>query len=310
MIATAADTELLTVTGAVRAAAAALRVAGTGTPELDARILACRASGLGRTQLITQSRSVLDPEAAATLRELVARRCNGEPIARILGQREFWGMDFLLTPAALVPRPDSETLVQAALSVIEAGPGRKAPLRIADLGTGSGCLLVALLAELPAAFGVGIDISWEAVRTARENAARNGVGERSAFIAGSWAAAVTGRFDVIVTNPPYIASSELAELDVEVSEYEPRIALDGGSDGLGAYRALLPSAVQSLASDGVFLAEVGAGQAAAVTRLIVGAGLASEQAWRDLSGIDRAVSARKQKRSDTQKALGKTGRTR
>jgi release factor glutamine methyltransferase len=276
----------------LRDAGATLRVAGVETPELDARVLAAYAIGVGTGELIAASREPLDPSVAAGLRALIARRADGEPVARILGRREFWGLDFALNQATLVPRPDSETLIEAALELVDRGPGRSAPWRVADLGTGSGCLLISLLMELPAALGVGTDISAEALGAARANTRRHGVDGRAAFVVGSWAEALAG-VDVMVANPPYIAGDAICSLAREVARHEPRTALDGGRDGLNAYRALLPTALRALAPEGVILVEIGAGQEAAVGELIEGAGLARYAVWPDLAGTMRVLAARR-----------------
>ena len=189
----------------------------------------------------------LTGEEVSRLDAWTARRLAREPVARILGEREFWGLPFELTTETLVPRPDTETIVETALSLF---PDRHAPLRLVDLGTGSGCLLVALLHEWPQAIGVGIDRSPDAVRTARSNARRNGVGSRSLFVVSDWASAIGGGVDLIVSNPPYIASDVVESLDLDVREHDPRLALDGGADGLDAYRIILAEARPLLSAEG------------------------------------------------------------
>lgn len=284
-----------TLSAALRAAAGRLRVAGMRTPELDARVLACHVTGLTAGGLIAEGRAPFAGPEAARFDALIARRAAGEPVARLVGGREFWGMDFALDGHTLVPRPDSETVVQAALDLIDGGPGRAAALRICDLGTGSGCLLVALLRELPNAFGVGVDLDPGAAAAARANARRNAVAERAVFLAGGWAEAIAGGCDVIVANPPYICSDDILDLEPEVARHEPRLALDGGADGLSAYRDMVPSAVRALAPGGVLVAEFGEGQRAAVERVLRGAGLRPAGVWRDLAGRERAVAARRAK---------------
>ena len=211
--------------------------AGLDNAALDARVLLLAALDIGASELAhPPGRKASTGEEASRLGAWTARRLAREPVARILGEREFWGLPFELTAETLVPRPDTETIVETALSLF---PDRHAPLRLVDLGTGSGCLLVALLHELPQAIGVGIDRSPDAVRTARSNARRNGVGSRSLFVVSDWASAIGGGVDLIVSNPPYIASDVVESLDLDVREHDPRLALDGGADGLDAYRIIL-----------------------------------------------------------------------
>ncbi|MBU6426457.1 MAG: peptide chain release factor N(5)-glutamine methyltransferase, partial [Rhodospirillales bacterium] len=194
----------------------------------------------------------------------------------------FWGLDFLTSPATLIPRPDTETLVAAALE------HRPAPSTILDLGTGTGCLLLACLHEYPGAFGVGVDLNPHATRLARRNAQRLGLGNRAAFLTGSWAGALNHRFDLVLSNPPYIESADIAGLMPEVAAYEPAAALDGGADGLGAYVAILADLGRILAPDGTAVLELGAGQAKSVCELGFTAGL-EYSLHRDLSGVERAI---------------------
>jgi release factor glutamine methyltransferase len=221
---------------------------------------------------------------------LLARRAAHEPMARLLGRREFWSLDFALAPETLVPRPDSETVVEAALAKIS---DRSAALRLLDLGTGTGCLLLALLSELPASTGFGIDLVPNAAVMARRNAAALGLAGRSGFIAGSWGAALTGFFDVIVANPPYIESEAIAALAPEVVQYDPLIALDGGADGLASYRALAPELARLLSKSGVAVVELGAGQVESVAAVMRRGELVIEQVCRDLAGIERCLVLRR-----------------
>ncbi len=244
---------------ALRRVRQVFEAAGLDTPALDARILLTEALGLAPADLVTRSEAALGRAGAARLDDYVSRRLAREPVARILGEREFWGLGFELAPETLVPRPDTETVVQAAFAQV---PGRAAAPKILDLGTGSGCLLVALLHELPNAFGIGLDRSFAALATARLNAARNGIGRRAAFLCCDWAAPLAGRFDLIVANPPYIASCDLAALDPEVREHDPLLALDGGSDGLAAFRAIFRAAGGLLTDRGALVVEFGPGQEA------------------------------------------------
>ncbi|WP_436639487.1 peptide chain release factor N(5)-glutamine methyltransferase [Microbaculum sp. FT89] len=279
-----------TLSEAVLQARRQLAAAGVATPDLDARLLAGHALGLDRVAMIAEGRRVLGEEDQARIEALIARRREGEPVGRILGNREFWGLEFILGPDTLEPRPDSETVVQAALEFIDAGPGRAAPLRIADLGTGTGCLLVALLSELPAAYGIGLDIAAGAAGVAMENAAANGVGGRAGFVVGDWSAALTtDGFDVIVSNPPYIPTGDRAGLAREVADHDPIAALDGGADGLDAYRAILADAARVLKPSGALVLELGIGQRMAVAALAEKRGLTVRRTIRDLSDVERVL---------------------
>ena len=266
------------VSAARKAILTALRRGGIGDAVFEARILIEDLAGSGE---------LLDEGAAARLQDALARRLAGEPLWRILGAREFWGLDFALSPGTLEPRPDSETLIEAALAHLVARRGEA--LRILDLGTGTGCLLIAALHEFPLASGIGIDLSQDAVATASANALRNGVAERVEFQLGEWTRGLSGRFDLILSNPPYIASAEIAGLDANVREHDPLLALDGGPDGLSAYRALAAALPGRLEPDGLAVLEIGAGQADDVTALMAGAGLRHLASHRDLGGHIRAL---------------------
>jgi release factor glutamine methyltransferase len=282
-----------TVETARRRLAARFKSAAVDSPELDARILVGAALGLDLTGVIAAATRPVTAAEAARLEDFAGRRLKGEPIARILGSREFWGLPLQLSAATLVPRPDTETVVSLALQLLRAGPGADRP-RIADLGTGSGAILLALLSELPDAMGVGTDISAAALRTARANARNLGLAPRAAFVACDYASALSGPFDLIVSNPPYIRSAEINDLASEVRDHDPLGALDGGSDGLDAYRALVPQAVRLLAPGGGLALEVGHDQGADVEQLMAAAGLKLRGPPRtDLAGIPRAVAGRK-----------------
>jgi release factor glutamine methyltransferase len=272
------------------AAFAAARLAATGIaePRREARLLLALALGVDPAVILGYPERALAAGARRRLEDFVVRRSAGEPVSRLRGNREFWSLDFALSAETLDPRPDSETLIGAALEFL---PDRAAPLRLLDLGTGTGCLLLALLSELPQAFGVGIDLAPGAVLTARRNAAALGLGERARFVAANWGEAISAGVDVILTNPPYIPSDSIAGLDLA---YEPRAALDGGSDGLGAYRLLAPTVKRLLTPTGLALFEVGAGQAGAVARLLEKAGLVVCAIRRDLAGIERCLVATRQ----------------
>lgn len=281
------------IESARRALAAQLKAAQLDEAELDARILLGAAVGLDLTGLIAQATRRLTVAEASRLAQHAQRRIAGEPVARILGVREFWGLPFRLSEATLVPRPDTETLVELALEICRERTTPPSP-RIADIGTGSGAILLALLHDMPDAFGVGTDLSLTALNTAKANAAALGLAGRSAFVACSYASALHGPFDLIVSNPPYIPSGEIPKLSVEVREHDPYLALDGGNDGYDAYRALIPQAAERLAPGGTLIVEAGQGQARDIEALMTAAGLTADRPPRaDLAGIPRAVSARK-----------------
>jgi release factor glutamine methyltransferase len=283
-----------TVESARRALTTRFRAGAIDAPEIDARILVGAALGLDLTGVITAASRLLTSDEAARLDELAGRRLAGEPVARILGEKEFWGLPLHLSAATLVPRPDTETLVELALDILRAAPDPDRRLRIADIGTGSGAILLALLSELPLALGIGTDLSVAALRTARFNAVRLGLAERAHFVACDFMAALSGPFDLVLSNPPYIRTQDIAGLAREVREHDPHQALDGGADGLDAYRALIPQAARLLAPGGSLIVEVGDGQSGDVQGLMTAAGLTwSGPAKADLAGIRRAVAGRK-----------------
>jgi len=261
--------------------------AGLDEAALDARLIAADAFGTDATGLVIRADEPLAAEAAARLDALARRRLAGEPVGRILGRREFWGLSFRLSPETLEPRPDTETVVEAALARVD---DRRAPLRLLDLGTGTGCLLIALLHELPGATGIGIDLQEGAARTARANAGANGVGGRADFICGGWADALSARFDLVVSNPPYIRTAVIAELAPEVARHDPGLALDGGRDGLDAYRAILRDLPRLLAPGGHAVLEIGFDQEDDLAKLAEASGFAVPEVRRDLAGRPRAVT--------------------
>jgi release factor glutamine methyltransferase len=288
--------ELITIEATRRALAARFQSAGIDSAELDARELIGHALGLDLTGMISAANRALTPDESDRLEVLAKRRLAGEPVARILGQKEFWGLRLSLSPATLVPRPDTETVVELALEMLRANPARQGT-RIADLGTGTGAILLALLSELHGAVGIGTDISQEALGTARGNAARLKLADRASFIRCDYASGLTGPFDLIVSNPPYIRSGDIAGLATEVRDHDPRAALDGGPDGLAAYRALIPQAARMLAPGAALVVEAGQGQAAQIEALMTAAGLVPHRAPKaDLAGIPRAVGACKMPR--------------
>ena len=264
------------------------------TAELDARILVGAVLALDLTGIIAAANRYLTPDEATRLADLARRRLAGEPVARILRSREFWGLPLKLSAATLVPRPDTETAVEMALEMLHAAPRPDRRRRIADIGTGSGAILLALLSELPDAYGVGTDISEDALQTAHSNAVDLGLAGRAGFVACDYAAALSGPFDLIVSNPPYIRSAEIAGLATEVRDHDPRAALDGGADGLDAYRALIPQAARLLAPEGALVVEAGQGQSGDIQALMTATGLMLPMPPKaDLAGVRRAVAGRK-----------------
>jgi release factor glutamine methyltransferase len=268
--------------------------AGIDSPELDARLLMGAVLGLDLTGIVTAAKRTLSPDQSSRLENFARRRLAGEPVARIVGIKEFWGLQLSLSAETLVPRPDTETLVELALEMLRANPAPNRPWRIADLGTGSGAILLALLSELPGAHGFATDVSAAALQTAEANAAHLGLAGRATFIACDYAAGLDGRFDLIVSNPPYVRSADIASLAVEVRSHDPRLALDGGADGLDAYRALIPQAARLLTSGGALVVEAGSGQSGQIKGLMTATGLIPESVPKaDLAGIPRAVAGRK-----------------
>lgn len=291
-----------TIARTLKAAAARLEEAGVEDPRRDVRLLVAAALEVGPEHLIAHSERPLEEAEAARIEASIARRAAREPVSRILGRRGFWSLELEITPHTLDPRPDSETLVSAVLERIGAQGLAGAPLSILDLGTGSGCLLLALLSELPAASGLGLDISAEALEVARRNARKLGLSHRARFVVGDWAgdwnSGLNGSWQVIVSNPPYITEAEIGELAPEVARYDPRLALTAGSDGLDAYRKLLPRAARLLERDGVLALEVGRGQQDAVTALLAASGFTTLGRYRDLGGIERCLLASHRKPGD------------
>ena len=283
-----------TVDAARRALTVRFKSGSIESAELDARMLVGAALGLDLTGLISAAGRRLTADESMRLEDFARRRLGGEPVARILGTREFWGLPLTLSAATLVPRPDTETVVELALEMLRTSPAPDRQWRIADLGTGSGAILLALLSELSGAVGFGTDISVAALATARSNAIQLGLADRADFIACDYAAALSGPFALVVSNPPYIRSADIAGLATEVRNFDPLGALDGGRDGLDAYRTLIPQAARLLAPQGALVVEIGQGQHDDVRGLMMAAGLATEEpAKADLAGIRRAVAGRK-----------------
>ncbi|HEY4345167.1 MAG TPA: peptide chain release factor N(5)-glutamine methyltransferase [Parvibaculum sp.] len=264
-----------------------LKQAGIASPELDARLLTRAACGCDEIEMIREPGKRLSEPEEKKLADFETRRLGGEPVSRILGRREFWGLSFRVTPATLDPRPDSETLIETALGLMG---GDKSP-SILDLGTGTGCLLIALLHERLDAHGIGLDLSQEALEIARQNAVHNHVETRASFRHGVWANGIDERFDLVISNPPYIPAPDIAGLDVEVRDHDPRLALDGGADGLDAYRAIGAALPGLLTPRGHAVIELGQGQDGAVRAIFEGAGLDVSGVVSDLGGIPRALVA-------------------
>jgi release factor glutamine methyltransferase len=279
------------VAQARRAVAEQFREAGIESPDLDARVLIGHALGLDHAGLATAATQQISDLTATQIERFTARRLAGEPVARIVGQKEFWSLPLTVTPAVLVPRPETEILVELALVLIDRDGARTRTLRIADLATGSGAILLALLSELPNACGIGTDIDAEALGVARSNAKRLGFDARATFLAADYGTALESSFDLIVSNPPYVASADIATLAPEVREHDPRHALDGGADGIAAYRAIAADAPRLLKPGGHLVVEIGAGQERAVRGLFEARGLAIAGTRHDLSGVLRALAA-------------------
>ena len=279
------------VSEALQLVAQSFRAAGIDDADVDARVLAGHALHLDRARLISQSDRVLEAREVNAISGLAARRLKREPVSRILGRKEFWSLALAITPDVLVPRPETETVVEGALDFVVRNGLRMEKLRILDIGTGSGALLVALLNELPNATGIGTDISSAALEAARINVAQLGFESRCSLIACDMATDVQGQFDLVVSNPPYIARGDIASLAPEVRDYDPMMALDGGDDGLAAYRSISADAKRILAQGGRLFVEMGAGQEPAVRELFTNAGLEVGIARNDLAGTPRVLGA-------------------
>ena len=267
-----------------------LKATGIEMPVIDARLLLEAAAGATRADLLNDPQRQLTDEQTRTLDAYLGRRERREPIAHILGRKGFWTVMLSVGPQVLTPRPDTELVVIAALERLEAA----APARVLDLGTGSGAILLAVLAERPAARGLGVDVSEEALAVARENAANLGLAGRTALLRGDWTAGLEDDgFDLVVSNPPYIPTADIPSLDPEVRQYEPLAALDGGPDGLDAYRVLAPEILRVLKPGGGFVVEIGHDQGPAVMGLFLEAGATEMELRQDLGGRDRVVAGRR-----------------
>ncbi len=283
----------VTASSALRLATERLAAAGIEGARRDARLLLSTILPGGASGLLREPDQILTPSDFQKFETAISRRERREPVSRVTGVREFWSLTFKITPDTLDPRPDSETLIEGVLDWVE---DRARPLKILDLGTGTGCLLLALLSELPAASGLGVDSSENALQVARENAESLGLSSRAGFARHDWTAGVAGPWDIIVSNPPYISESDAEALEPEVANYDPRQALVAGEDGLRDYRILIPGAAELLGPSGLLALEVGRGQAGAVESMMLASGLGSS--WRkcDLSGIERGCFAVKVKK--------------
>jgi release factor glutamine methyltransferase len=283
----------VSLAAALADAAERLMAAGVDGARRDARLLLGAVVPGGASTLLRDPQRLLLQSEAQRFEAMLLRREKREPVSRIIGEREFWSLTFRITPDTLDPRPDSETLIEGILEWVG---DRTRPLRILDLGTGTGCLLLALLSELPNAMGRGIDISPEALAVARENAGSLGLACRSDFVCGDWTEGLDGKWDIILSNPPYIVETHVSDLAPEVSNYDPFQALAGGSDGLRDYRVLIPGATGLMSPEALLALEVGAGQAAAVEAMMQANGLGFF--WRrcDLSGVERCCFAVKAKK--------------
>lgn len=272
---------------ALKEAVLLMKAAGLDTPVLDARLIVQHALGISWDTLYLKEDQPLTEAERVRLAAELSRRAAHEPVSRIVGRRHFWTLDLAVSPDTLDPRADTESLIE---TVVAALPDRSPPLKILDLGTGTGAILLALLAEYPNATGLGVDLSEGALATARLNAESHRLDGRAAFAVGCWTDGLAGPFDVIVSNPPYIDSGDLPGLPPEVREHDPMLALDGGADGLDAYRAILPTIPALLAPEGLAVLEIGAGQADSVTAIAREHGLTPLGRRTDLGGIERALS--------------------
>ena len=279
-------TPMVTIASALLEATHRLAAGGIENPRGEARLLLSHALGFGPEKIIGHSELAIDDDGLTNFEAALSRRVRREPMSHVLGKREFWSLDFRVTPDTLDPRPDSETLVDA---VLEHTVGGKRSLRVLDLGTGTGCLLLAILSELPNAAGVGVDISPAALAVARENSAMLGLDKRADFKIGDWDAGLDGDFDIIISNPPYIPTADLDRLEPEVGRFEPRLALDGGIDGLSEYRTLAPVIKRRLCCRGTAFIELGEGQFESVAEIMTGMELEISDRRHDLGGVPRCM---------------------
>lgn len=307
-----------TVGGAIRRLGALFEKAGIQSAQLDARMLVAHACSLSPEDAIAQRALVLSSEAETRIAAYASRRLAREPVSRILGRRDFWSLSLCLAPDVLDPRPETELLVEVVLAYVKKENLGRAPIRLLDLGTGSGCLLAALLTELPLAFGVGVDKSITALNVAQKNLSRVGLLDRFALLCGDWGNCLSdASFDIVVCNPPYIASRDVEGLHPEVRDYEPKLALDGGRDGLDAYRLILTQVFAVLRDKALMAFETGAGQARSVLEMMTNPSSGEEfsriEILRDLSGIERVVAGVRQSarcEAVSKKKIGNPARSR
>ncbi len=279
----------------LRHARARLETTGIDTPDLDARLLVEHFTGTTRRDAIVEPQKPVGPEQMAAVEAALARRIAGEPVHRILGYREFYGLRLALSPGTLEPRPDTETLVDAVLPFLRDTVARTGGCRILDLGTGTGAIALALLSQVKAAHATAVDMSDDSLNTAVANAASLGLTDRFHPLKSDWFEKIIGRYDAILSNPPYITSDHMPGLPRDVRDYDPPLALDGGEDGLSAYRAIAFGAGKHLASDGIIAVEIGYDQRQDVTAIFAESGYAVEEFFRDLGGNDRAIAFNKRK---------------
>ncbi|MGV2020897.1 peptide chain release factor N(5)-glutamine methyltransferase [Agrobacterium sp. 22-223-1] len=281
------------VANALAAARKRLQAAGIADPLLDARLLIAEVVGFSLTDFVMKPDRVVTPEESARIAAMIERRANGEPVHRILGHREFHGLDLLLSKETLEPRPDTEVLVDTLLPALKKAVSAKGSARILDMGTGTGAICLALLKECPEATGIGSDISADALETAARNAARNDLGARFEAIRSDWFEKISGRFDIIVSNPPYIRTDIVATLDQEVRIHDPMAALDGGQDGLAPYRLIAADAGRFLVENGIVGVEIGFDQRLDVSAIFASHGFSLLDAVKDYGGNDRVLTFRR-----------------
>ncbi len=275
----------------VQAASARLKAAGIDNPRLDARLIVAHALGCQVEDALIHPERAVDAAACNRIAAMLERRIMREPVSHILGQREFWSMPFLVSADTLTPRPDTEILIEAVLAKLNAEQ-REQPLSILDLGVGSGCIILSLLSELPSAMGLGIDASEAALDVAKSNAKALDLSARVKFSTGNWTRGLDGPFDIVVSNPPYIPAGDIDALEPEVATYEPRLALDGGEDGLEAYRDIACDLGRILAPGGMAGFEVGIHQAEDVAVILRECGFDAVEIHQDLGGVSRVVLVR------------------
>jgi len=262
---------------------------GVNTAEIDARLLLAYSLGVSKTGLVLNNEKAFDNSKMLNLYEMVDRRCNREPVSRIIGKREFWSMEFDLSPETLDPRHDTEIIIDTALYLQEKDSLNFT--KLLDLGTGSGCILLSLLSEIKMAIGYGVDISFGAIKTAKRNSDKLGFANRTYFFVGNWIDSIQGKFDLVVCNPPYIKLSEIYTLEPEVRNYDPMFALSGGQDGLDSYRHILSDLTRVLVKNGKIVLEIGYDQKESVESMLQSVGFAEIQSHKDLSGTFRCISA-------------------